>query len=822
MKESSSFNRSLIRWSLKEIRHGQLWLVILALALITTSIFALSAVATRMEQAIVNQSKDTLMADTVFISPAPVPESLIVKAEHRGGKTSLMTRFSSMLFGTDSSGGEGMKLVFVKAVDEAFPLRGQLRLSDGKSEHAHVRPGEVWLDPQILTDLGMKIGDSVFIGDLERRITGEIIEEPGLNFNPFRQLPTVLIHQSDVNATGTVTVGSRVQYRLFINGSEQDITWLKSVTTLNPSERWRDVSGSGRSSEIFDNALRYLSLVVVVTVLIAMITLLFTCQNYVVSRKQTVAMLKSLGATRKWVRHWLLVQMALLLCIALFIGVPAGYLLELLLHIPLRGVLPSPLPALGFGPLMTTLTVLLLVAVPGFGISLYQLVHVRAGEVLQSGVSPALSAFMRWGFFLIPLCGVAVFFGKNTFLWVVLAGIALVLMLSAGAGILLLRAFGKFPLSASFKLALRRMSRAPLMTGVQLSALALSLMLFAVLWIVRTDLLADWTGIFPEDAPNVFSINISTGEKDRYLEQLEAMNIEHSPLFPMVRGRLFKINGIDAKVFAGGEQASDIFRREVNFTWAKALPDYNPVVAGQWVPEKGVSVESGVAEDIGIQVGDTLEFRINNQAIIARVNSIRHVDWRDLKPNFYFILSPDLTTNLARSWLLSFRTGKDSVRQMSVLAHEFPTVSLIDLRQITSKIQQILNQIIWAISVLTGMSLFAGLLLIYTLLRLSLDQRRGEMKLYRTLGMSDRRLRWTLWAEFGLLAFTAGMISGVSADGVVAVLVSYGFDLSPRPHFLLWILQPVIACVMVMLVVFHLFHYLNNKSHQQNTFPNSE
>lgn len=152
----TSFNRSLIRWSLKEIRHGQLWLVILALALITTSIFALSAVAARMEQAIVNQSKDTLMADTVFISPDPVPESLLVRTERRGAETSLMTRFSTMLFS-----GEGMKLVFVKAVDQAFPLRGQLRLFDGKSEHAHVKPGEVWLDPQILTDLNVNIGDSV-------------------------------------------------------------------------------------------------------------------------------------------------------------------------------------------------------------------------------------------------------------------------------------------------------------------------------------------------------------------------------------------------------------------------------------------------------------------------------------------------------------------------------------------------------------------------------------------------------------------------------------------------------------------------------------
>ncbi|MEI8631217.1 hypothetical protein P4S72_02115 [Vibrio sp. PP-XX7] len=214
MGEQQSVNLSLARWSLKEIRSGQLWLVVLAFVLIITSVFALSALAERMAQVIVTQGKDALMADTVFVSANPVPELLLKLVNSAESKTlskkpsanaiqtSEMTRFSTMLFGDQS-----MKLVFVKAVDDAFPLKGHLVVSDGVTEHSHVAAGEVWLDQQLFSDLGLKIGDAVFIGDLERKVTGKILEEPGLSFNPFRQMPTVFIHQSDVPAHRCSAVG---------------------------------------------------------------------------------------------------------------------------------------------------------------------------------------------------------------------------------------------------------------------------------------------------------------------------------------------------------------------------------------------------------------------------------------------------------------------------------------------------------------------------------------------------------------------------------------------------------------------------------------
>ncbi|MDW6004600.1 ABC transporter permease [Vibrio mangrovi] len=809
MNASYSVNRSLVRWCWKEIRQGQLWLVVMAFILIIASVFALTAIAQRMEQVIVKQGKDALMADAVFVSANTVPEALIMKARKLGAETSLMTRFSSMLFSET-----GMKLVFVKAVDEAFPLRGKLRLSDGHSVRSHVAPGEVWLAPQLFSDLDIHIGDQVSIGDMEQIVSGRIEEEPGFSFNPFRQMPTVLIHQAQIAETGALQVGSRVEYQLFLNAHDASIQRLKQQVKLTPSDEWRDIRQRSRTQDIFDKSEQYLSLVVIIVVLMATMTLLLTCQHYVSSRRQTVAMLKSLGASKRWVRHWLMIQVAMLLVIALLFGLPLGYVLERLLRLPLAGLLPSPLPELGIMPFGVALLSCLLVALPGLGIPLYRLVYTEAASSLQNYTQLKQKRFYLWGLWFFPLAGAAVFWGDQLMVWLVLGGIMILSAILAGIGLLLFRWLRILPLSPAFRLALKRVTRTPWMTGMQLSALALSLMLFAVLWLVRNDLLADWSSVFPEDAPDVFALNIATSDKDDYIQKLEQLHIVHSPIFPIIRGRLSMINGSDAITYAGGREASNVLRREVNFTWAEHLPVYNQVLAGQWQPVNGVSVAESVARELGLKIGDELTFVVNSQSVTARVNSIRQIEWREMKPNFYFILTPDRMSRLPATWMVSFRLGADASYQLAELAHAYPTVSLLDLRQMTRKIQALLSQIIGAVSILALMGVIAGLLLIYTLLRLSLTQRQEEMKLYRTLGMSRRRLTLTVLAEFGLIAIVAGGISGLGADALVAAIIHYAFELAPRPHPVLWVIQPLFALMMVMLVVGRLVRRLTHSRQQ--------
>lgn len=793
----SGLNKRLFSWSVEEIRHGQLWPVSIALTLIIACVFALTALAERMEQVIVKQGKDALTADSVFISANPLPEPLLELTERSLLNQSQLTRFSTMAF-SDSS----MQLITVKAVDASYPLLGEMVLSSQTEERNQVNEGELWLDERIFAQLEVNIGDNVTIGDADFVISGRITQEPGLSFNPFQQMPSAFIHQNDVDKTGAIQLGSRVQYRLFLSGDDNEIQTIKDTVELTASDRWRDQDSASRTNEMFEKTTQYLSLTVAIVVIMAATTLVLTCQHYVASRKKTIAMLKSLGASRQWIIRWLAIQVLLLVSIAAILGVSIGIGLEILLRIPLADLLPSPLPAYGFQPALMAIISSILIGIPALGIPLIGLINTSAASVIQTGHSNQDSKW-KYSLLLVPTVPMLLVYGDNLLVWIVIGGIALLFGVLALVSMLLLRGIAKLPVSTSMRLALSRINRSPFATSIQFGALALSLMLLSIIWLVRTDLLTDWQQTLPENAPNAFALNIATYEKDNYLQTLDSANVERSEAYPIIRGRLTSINGVEAVEYA--QQAStsdtDALKREINFTWGEALPDYNDVLSGEWTSTNGVSIESEVARELGIKIGDELTFTINSQKFTAIANSIRKVEWRAMKPNFYFIFTPDVLSKIPSTWLVSFRIDDQHNKLLNDLSRNHPTVSLMDIRIMGSKIQQLLQQIVWSITVLAGLGVVAGLLLIFTLLRLSLSQRQQEIRLYRTLGASKKRILNTVWAEYGLMALVAGCIASLGAEVSVASVMKYGFELTPSLHPALWIVLPILTFCTLAAVV---------------------
>ncbi|MCK6263894.1 ABC transporter permease [Vibrio sp. ZSDE26] len=794
-KPNKSKNAWLFGWSVKEIRHGQLWPITLSLSLIIACVFALSALAERIEQVVVKQGKDALTADLVFQSSNPLPLSLEEIIETEPVTTGRVTSFATMAF-SDSE----MQLVSVKAVESRYPLRGQMRLATLAGEVNRVSKNQLWLDSRLLTQLDTEIGETLAIGDAEFVITGTIAEEPGLSFNPFQQMPTVLIHYSDIEQTGAIQIGSRVRYQLFINGDPTSLDNLKQHVELTASERWKDTDTASRTSDVFNNTTQYLSLSVAIVILMASATLILTCQSYVASRRTTVAMLKSLGATKQWLKRWVIMQMGILLTVSTVAGYSSGLLLEYLLRLPLSGVLPEELPSFGFLPYLLSLLTCVLIAIPALGIPLLNLLNIGAAQAMQP--ASTLSISRRYlGLIAVPIVPLITYYATNQLVWMLLGGLVGLIALLAAMSLVVTKVFEKMPLSPPYKLALNRIHRTPVMTGLQYSALGLSLMLIATLWLVRTDLLQDWQKTLPSNSANAFSLNISEQEKDRYLAELDTNGIERSPAFPIIRGRLTDINGMDAKEYSGSEDKSDALRRELNFTWANTLPDYNPVLEGEWGKEKGVSVESQVAQDLGIKIGDTLAFTISAQRIEAKVNSIREVEWREMKPNFYFIFTPDLMEGHMASYLVSFRVEAENEVLLSQLSRQFPTVSLMDIREMGSKIESLLRQFVWAVTLLASLGGVAGLLLIFTLLQLSITQRQDELRLYRTLGATNKFIKSTIWAEYGLMALVAGLVACLGAELVVGGIMKFGFELPTTWHVWLWLALPLVAFCTLLAVV---------------------
>ncbi|MEZ8631479.1 ABC transporter permease [Vibrio lentus] len=796
MNSSRGLNKRLFSWSIEEIRHGQLWPVSIALTLIIACVFALSALAERMEQVIVKQGKDALTADSVFVSANPIPQPLLDLTQVEQLESSQLTRFSTMAFSDNS-----MQLVTVKAVESNYPLRGEMILEGADNAASnHVEPGELWLDERIFAQLEVEIGDNVTIGDADLTITGRIAQEPGLSFNPFQQMPAVLIHNNDVEATGAIQPGSRVSFRLFLNGDESKLKAVQDSIELTPSDRWRTQDSASRTNDMFESTTQYLSLTVAIVVIMAATTLVLTCQHYVASRRKTIAMLKSLGASKQWIIKWLSVQVSLLVVIGAVLGIAIGIGLEFLLRIPLGDLLPTPLPSYGAEPAILAIVSSILIGVPALGIPLIGLVNTSAISVIQSN-HQLRESYQKYLLLLVLIIPMMLMYGDNLLVWIVLAGIACLFLVLAVVSNVVLRLFGKLPTSTSMRLALSRINRTPFATGIQFGSLALSLMLLSIIWLVRSDLLSDWQQTLPENAPNAFALNIASYEKDDYLATIDANDVERTQAFPIIRGRLTTINGVEANEYSDTSEGTDALSREINFTWGDALPVYNEVLKGAWTQEKGVSVESEVAEQLGLEIGDELTFTINSQSVVANVNSIRKVEWREMKPNFYFIFTPDVLSSIPSTWLVSFRLEEQHNQMLNDLSRNHPTVSLMDIRKMGSKIQELLKQIVWSITVLAALGVVAGLLLIFTLLRLSLSQRQQEIRLYRTLGASKKRILNTIWCEYGLMALVAGSIAALGSEMSVAGVMNFGFELEPSLHPMLWIVLPVLTFITLAAVV---------------------
>ncbi|KDM92954.1 ABC transporter permease [Photobacterium galatheae] len=794
----------LLRWSWRELWQGQLWPVAVALTLIIACVFALASLVVRVEKIMISQGRSMIAADLVLRSANPVSETVLQEARQLGLTVTQQTSFGTMAFSD-----QAMQLVSVKSVASDFPLRGELVLRGGSQTQQQVKPGELWLSERLFSLLEVKTGDSVAIGNAELTVSGAIVSEPELSFNPFSQMPAVLIHESDLAATEAIQPGSRVRYRAYFNGDDALLKQLQADVVLSPDQRWISETTQGRTGEMIERVQQYLSLTLILVILMATATLVLTCMHYTASRTETVAMMKSLGARKSFLWRWLARQLGLLFVIAAVAGLSLGGILEWLLRLPLRDVLPEPLPDMGVMPWIVSLLVAVLVAIPGMGITLWRLLDAPALAVMQKGMLATTSA-ARYLLVLIPLTALLLWVGDNPMMWLTLAGLIGLLGVLAGLGLLLVAGLRRRRWGAAMTLALSRIGRSPLVTGAQLAALTSSLMLLAVIWLLRTDLLEDWQQTLPPDAPNVFALNISPTEQQAYLDVLDRNGLMRSDSYPIVRGRLVSINGVNPRAETTAtevqqderQEGDESLRRELNFTWRETIPVHNTLVAGEWhLAPGGVSVETGVAERLGIKLGDTLGFTVNSQPFSATVTSLREVEWRNMRPNFFFIFTPDVMVNLPATWLVSFRVAADQSELVNQLGRDYPTVTLLDLRTMATRIQAILQQVSLSLSVLAMLGVCSGLLLVLTLLRLSLSQRQQEIKLYRTLGASRQRIRATIWSEYGLMAVLAGGIAVFGAEALVAALIKWGFELPVTWHPGLWLVLPLLSVLLILLII---------------------
>lgn len=757
-----------------------------------------------MKQTLVTSSSELLAGDRQLVSPREIPEQWLSKARDLGLSQSLALEFRTMLFSE-----VGSQLVEVKAVDSAYPLKGELEVQPVDTS---VGSGEALLQKRLFSLLGVDVNDELYIGEAAFRVAGELIQEPDVGFNIGGLQPRVLMRLVDVPDTKVLMPGSRAKWRYYFAGEDTALAefdqWIEG--RVNSSQRYQGVQG-GRPAiaSAIERAEAYLVLASSLAVLLGSLAIALSARQYARQQVMDVAILKTLGFTA---RDVLLVFSSKLLILSVLVilfgvavsGLIAEYMLEILRPL-FEGVDLSEEFELQSGSILVAAA---MTAISVIGFSLPQILSLRAvspqavlrpeSGVLAGGSKPAY-------LFVLALLGfVLVTYTENVRLVLLffVSGVALVAVVSAVVYVLLRSISTEFlrMKGAALALAFSHLKAQTSKTVFQASVYAFALCLLAFIFIVRDSLLAQWQAQLPEDAPNHFLINIRDHQIAGLNDLLASDGVSASQLYPMVRGRLSHINGIDVKVAVTKDVGA--LNRELNLSWSDSLPGDNEILHGQWFQNGGgglteVSIESELAENIGVSLGDSLSFTIGPSRIETRVSSIRSVQWDSMQPNFYVFFEPGGLDDFERTFITSFYLSKGDKTLLNKIGREFPTISILEVDVLIEKIRGIVSQVSLMLEVVLSLILAASLLVVAAITAAKLQERELEAGIMRTLGVTSTVLRKSYFLEFAVLgiigAFAGLLCAELGLNLVTGLFLNSGFML----HRNLWIGFPLVSALVL-------------------------
>jgi putative ABC transport system permease protein len=388
---------------------------------------------------------------------------------------------------------------------------------------------------------------------------------------------------------------------------------------------------------------------------------------------------------------------------------------------------------------------------------------------------------------------------------IMIGGIVAVLFAAAAAAWLLIVALRLLPQRGySWRYGLANLRRRPLGSSLQIGALGLGVMALLLLTLVRGDLMRNWRASLPPDAPNTFLINVLPDQVDGVAAMLKRELAVDASLKPMVRGRLTEVNGapFDAAQLAD-DRARRLGEREFNLSWTDALPVGNRVVAGQWWNEgatgagAGASLEEGIAQTLGIKLGDTLSYDVAGARITAKVTSLRKVDWDSFRVNFFALFAPGALDALPRTFITAVRADPGKPAWLTTLVRAYPNVLVIDVGELLGQVQSIMDQVARAVEFVFLFTLAGGVLVLEAAIAATQDERRYDAAVLRTLGASARQLSAAQVSEFLALGALAGLLAAAGATATGFVLADRVFQIPFSFNPLLWVIgvSAAAACV---------------------------
>ena len=781
----------------RDLRAGELRLLMVSVALAVTALTAVGFLAERMQAGLWRDARQLLGGDAVVVSDKPTPQMLVQEAVRRGLVTNTQVGFPTMARVPVAEGES--RLVALKAVAPGYPLRGVLqvhRQPEAAQDSIPAR-GQVWVDPALLDALDLAPGQMLALGERELRVTGVIEREPDRGAGFMNFAPRIMMNAADLESTALVQPASRVTWRMAVAGPEgvanRYADWAREQaesTNLRGVQVESLESGRPEMRQTLDRASQFLNLVALLAALLCAVAVALAARSFAERQLDACALLRVLGQSQRTLTLSYATEFLGAGLLASACGVLAGYAVHLGFVSLLQGLVETQLPAAGVQPALLGLAMGLTLLV-AFGLPpVLQLARVPALRVLRRDLGAlqlrsSLVLAMGLAGFALTLLMVS----RDLKLGLItVGGFALALLLFAGLAALALWALRRMLPGEQaprwLRLATRQVTARPWFAVVQVSSLSVGLLALALLVLLRTDLVASWRQATPKDAPDRFVINVQPDQAQAFLSHLQMAGVRSPDWYPMVRGRLVGINDREVRPSDyEAERARRLVDREFNLSYTDQLPAHNPLLAGRWVAgeQGGVSVEQGIADTLGLKLGDRLRFDMGGVVHEARITSLRKVDWASMRANFFVLFPLREMPELPTTWLAAFRTPEGDRQFERVLVQKFPNVTSVDMRASLAQVQRVLDQVIQAVEFLFGFTLAAGVMVLLAAIGAGRQAREREYAIMRALGAGRVLLAQVQRAELLGVGFLAGFMASGMALAVGWALARFAFEFTWTP-----------------------------------------
>ncbi|NNK58266.1 MAG: FtsX-like permease family protein [Desulfofustis sp.] len=808
------------RFLLEELRYGgkQVITFVICVALSIATLTALNSFRRDVHGSLIDEARELQGGDIIIHAHQPISDKLQLAVDSLAQQNYLKQQKTFEFYTVVLSEIKDSSLLSsIKAVESAYPFFGTITLTSGLQLGEALEPGTVVVAQEVLDRLDRAIGDRLIIGDVAFTIADVVAFESMRPVSFLSFGPRIFISMTDLDQLGLLGRGSRVEHELLLQLSEpgdaEDITKILSASAVPRVERVETAaSARSRVRTFFDNLLFFLSCISILTLMLSGIGMQGSLSAILYQKQKVIAVTKAFGASNRFLLTQYLIMVSFMGAFGSLIGIGLGYTIKRLFPLLLGDLVPQGV-GYAFHPADTLEGIVLgiLVVTVFTLLPLHRLGTVKPVMIFrhETGAAKRQAAPIITGIIcslFLSLLVIRQIDDVKIGIFFVLGLVLLIatVSLTASACLWLLK---RAPLPT---LALRQAAKSLYRPGNASRSIIVTLTsaisVLLVIFLLKLNLFATFIESYPENAPNLFCIDIQQDQKDLF----QAVVGEEVLLFPVIRARLLSINDQPIDPVQERERKTDNLGREFNLTYRENLLDDEIIIGGNSLFEGterlppgvvALSVLDSIAEIGEIELDDRMRFNIQGVEIEAQVTSIRSRTESRLYPFFYFVFEPATLEAAPQTFFSAIHLPRELIPDMiTAIVAQLPNVSTINVADVADRFGQLMKRLSVVITFFASFSIMAGcLILISTIFATRLDRIR-ETVYYKVLGADSNFVLLVLTCEHAMLALFSSIMAVIFAEVAAWLICTTVFNIVYQPHWYVAGLTVVCSIVLVIMI----------------------